>query len=86
MKVIGRNQKQSIVIVSMTETDWEYLERACEMPHEKRSPEPGAEAPALVIYNTIETLAGCKGLRKELGNIQKKWDSLAARLDTILEK
>ena len=86
MKVIANNLKRNVVLVEMSEDEWLTLQLACDTPYDKRSKEPGTEANGNVVYATCDALRGVKELRGKMGEVQKKWDTLATRLDTLLEK
>lgn len=86
MKVIGSDQRERTVVLCVSNVEWDALQQAALVPYDKRTAASGTEVSVAPINDAITALAGVKGLRKELANIQKKWDALASALDVVLEK
>lgn len=84
MKIFGSDKNGGFVFVTMKSTEWDELQRACSVPYDKRNDSIGAQADAAIIRQAIDALDGMKTVRKELGQMMKKWDALATKVDSIM--
>lgn len=86
MKILARDEIQRTLVVFMSETEWESLQRGAGIPGDKRSFRPQTETSILLITQGLQALAEAKSFRKELGALQTRWDKLATALDNTLDK
>jgi hypothetical protein len=86
MKVIGTDDKTGVVIVQMSKDEWEILQRVNGIPHDRRSSFAGITISTDPIWHACNALYEMKSMRKDLGALQKKWDTLATHVDAVLEK
>lgn len=83
MKIIGQSWQRS-VIVQLTDMEWDYLQRAAGVPMDKRRNEPGTEISIDPIKVTCEALWDMQQHRKQLIELQKRYDKLATAIDQSL--
>lgn len=84
MKVIGENRTTRTKVASLTNEEWDTLQRAAGIPYDKR--ETTAEITLTPVSDACAALADMKNIRKDLGAVQKKWDALATKIDDALDK
>lgn len=86
MKVLGCDEKTFAVIVQMTKDEWDILQRVNGIPYDRRSASAGTAISTDPVKHACDALLEMKSMRKDLGVVQKKWDTLATHVDTVLEK
>lgn len=84
MKIIGTDDRQSIVLVSMSQGEWDIMRRMAGVPYDKASHAVGTAYSTAVADEILTAFTAMKEIRRGMTKLYNDWTKHIEAVDRVL--